>query len=195
MPSVSALLKSVQHPTRRQILNKLSESPSSIQYSELLYFTEQSTGKLNYHLRALNDIIIKSETEVGYILTPKGRNIVKWLNNLVSEGDPIETDRPSVVFNRIFPAKSLFYKFATVYSVFMALFIGPVIFLGILLSTPYFMISFLIILLLGIDMKTENYFKLSFRYAFSRNITLKRRIPAKSMQEWRWSKVNGTAFN
>ncbi len=119
MPSVSALLKSIQHPSRRLILNRLKESDSTITYTELLPYCQHSTGKLNYHLRALSEIVVK--TVSGYQLSVKGHNIVTWLNNLVAEGDVIDSERPTVVFTRILPAKLLLYKFITVFISFFVL--------------------------------------------------------------------------
>lgn len=119
MPSVSALLKSIQHPSRRQILNRLKESDSAITYTELLPYCEYSTGKLNYHIRALSDIILK--TESGYLLSVKGQSIVTWLNKLVSEGDIMETERPTVVFSRIIPPMILLYKMYAIYLSFIAI--------------------------------------------------------------------------
>ena len=119
MPSVSALLKSIQHPSRRQILNRLKEADSAITYTELLPYCEHSTGKLNYHIRTLSDIILK--TESGYLLSQNGHSIVTWLNKLVSEGDIVEAERPTVVFSRIIPPKILLYKMIAMFASFFIL--------------------------------------------------------------------------
>lgn len=50
MPSVSTLLKAIQHPTRRQLMDYIGESLAPTPYTQLLPFCGNSTGKLNYHL-------------------------------------------------------------------------------------------------------------------------------------------------
>ncbi|MHA2169165.1 MAG: PH domain-containing protein [Candidatus Kariarchaeaceae archaeon] len=125
MPSVSAILKAVQHPTRRLILTMIHETHEPIQYSAMLHLCGNSTGKLNYHLRSLNEIIVKQGD--GYILNEKGEKIVGWLENIVSMGDKPDTSKPSVIFARIFPDKAFFYKGCTI-----------VFILGLILLLPSF---------------------------------------------------------
>ncbi|MCY3413912.1 MAG: PH domain-containing protein [Candidatus Heimdallarchaeota archaeon] len=105
MPTVSAILKAVQHPIRRQILDVLNQNISPVEYSRLLHLTEESTGKLNYHLKILGDILEKKNE--GYLLSIKGKNILNWLHHLIDEGEAMETDRPSVVIEKLTPMSSL----------------------------------------------------------------------------------------
>lgn len=109
MPSISATLKAIQHPKRRLILNFINESPSSVNYTDLLRFCDNSTGKLNYHIRTLDDIIEKKDG--GYVLSSRGETILGWLNSMVDEEDFDDFDRPRVVFSRIFPEPQLFQKY------------------------------------------------------------------------------------
>ncbi|MHA2028993.1 MAG: PH domain-containing protein [Candidatus Hodarchaeales archaeon] len=109
MPSASALLKAIQHPKRRQILNYINENPSAVNYSNLLPFCDNSTGKLNYHIRILDDIIEKKDG--GYVLSNKGEAILSWLNTMVDEEDFNDFDRPRVVFSRVYPEPQLMQKY------------------------------------------------------------------------------------
>lgn len=109
MPSVSAILKAIQHPKRRQILNFINENPDPISYSDLLPFCDNSTGKLNYHIRTLDDIVDKQDG--GYILSTKGETILSWLNKMVEDEDFNDFDRPRVVFSRVYPDPLLFKKY------------------------------------------------------------------------------------
>lgn len=109
MPSTAAILKSIQHPTRRQILVHLNESYNPVPYTALLPLCDNSTGKLNYHLRTLDDIVEK--VEMGYVLSEKGEHLLGWLENIVSMGDQQNKDKPSIVFSRIFPDRSYRTKY------------------------------------------------------------------------------------
>jgi hypothetical protein len=67
--SLHSILKD---PTRRGILFTLSEK-GPLSYAELLGFLEiEHTGKLNYHLKLLGDLISK-DNGGRYVLTDKGR--------------------------------------------------------------------------------------------------------------------------
>ena len=137
MPSTSAILKSIQHPTRRRILTMLNESQAPVPYTNLLPLCDNSTGKLNYHLRMLDDIAVKAD--MGYILTEKGENILVWLGNIVSIADIPDKDKPVIIFSRIFPDKSyrdkylLFLVIAMVISSIPLIFIDPMVLILVLI--------------------------------------------------------------
>ncbi len=62
----------MKDPTRRRILDLLAEK-GTLSYVEILNALEiEHTGKLNYHLKLLGDLIGKDEAG-RYILTEKGR--------------------------------------------------------------------------------------------------------------------------
>ncbi|MCY3410709.1 MAG: PH domain-containing protein [Candidatus Heimdallarchaeota archaeon] len=127
MPSVSAILKSVQHPIRREILAKLNNHSHPISHSELLELTENSTGKLNFHLKSLSDLIDKQDA--GYTLTQTGINVVKWLQGLISEGEPQNMDRPKaeVIYPQFNPVRALLLKYLIIYLTVLLISISPVI--------------------------------------------------------------------
>ena len=109
MPTISAILKSIQHPTRRQILMMLSENLAPVPYTSLLPLCDNSTGKLNYHLRTLDDLLIK--TDIGYVLSEKGESIFVWLENIVVIADKPNKDKPMIVFSRVFPDRAYRNKY------------------------------------------------------------------------------------
>lgn len=108
MPDTSQLLKAIQHPIRRQILHQLETTMSPISYSAFLPLCENSTGKLNYHLRILGDLIAKQEDR--YVLSSTGRNIVGWLENILAESTHSKLS-VSVVFPSFSPAVALIKKY------------------------------------------------------------------------------------
>lgn len=126
-----AVFKSLQNPTRLEILHYLGDHPQDISYSDLLPFCDGSTGKLNYHLRTMDDLLLK--TEDGYNLSDKGTRVLAWLNNYKNL-DEIETsfDRPQVVINKIYPDQSLLYK----YYCYIGLGFAPVI-IGLIILFIY----------------------------------------------------------
>jgi DNA-binding transcriptional ArsR family regulator len=68
----SALHKILSDTTRRSILELLSER-AELNYSEIMTVLQiTNTGRLNYHLKALGDLISK-DREGRYQLTQKGR--------------------------------------------------------------------------------------------------------------------------
>jgi membrane protein YdbS with pleckstrin-like domain len=90
-------------------LNYINENPSAVNYSNLLPFCDNSTGKLNYHIRILDDIIEKKDG--GYVLSNKGEAILSWLNTMVDEEDFNDFDRPRVVFSRVYTEPQLMQKY------------------------------------------------------------------------------------
>jgi predicted transcriptional regulator len=68
----------LKHPIRRKIIVALSENPS-LTYTDLMRVTDsRNTGKFNYHLKVLADLIEKDENG-KYGLTEKGRLAVQFL--------------------------------------------------------------------------------------------------------------------
>ena len=110
MPEQLAIFKSLQHPTRQEILKFLGEHPQDIPYTDLLDFCDGSTGKLNYHLRTLDDLVNKNDT--GYNISEKGKRVLSWLKSYDIPGEITdEFEKPEIIFNKIFPSKSLLHKF------------------------------------------------------------------------------------
>lgn len=117
MPTISGLLKAIQHPIRRSIMDQLNETTSPIPYSELLHIVEDSTGKLNYHLKIMADIVEKRDT--GYTLSDKGRKIVSLIQKIILESDENIIEKPSIVISKLRPMKSLKSKFIMEYTLFI----------------------------------------------------------------------------
>ncbi len=70
-PSTSALHKILKDKTRQKIILTLEEK-GSLTYSQLLDAADvKSTGRLNYHLKILDDLVNKNESG-KYALTEKG---------------------------------------------------------------------------------------------------------------------------
>ena|SRR2546426_5237155 len=76
MADLGSLHRVLKDPTRRRILSSLSER-GPLAYVELLGLLEiEHTGKLNYHLKLLGDLISKDDNG-RYSLTEKGRLAVQ----------------------------------------------------------------------------------------------------------------------
>jgi hypothetical protein len=72
MSGLTSLHKVLKDETRRKIVSSLNEK-GSLGYTELLDTTDVgSTGLLNYHLKALGNLIDKNESG-HYVLTEKGK--------------------------------------------------------------------------------------------------------------------------
>ncbi len=68
----------LKHPIRRKVIRALGEK-QSLSYVELLNITEAAnTGKFNYHLKVLGDLIEK-DANGKYILTEKGQLALQFL--------------------------------------------------------------------------------------------------------------------
>ena len=79
MSGLESLHKVLKDGKREKILTLLNEK-GSLTYTDLLNTLEiKSTGKLNYHLKVLNELISKSENG-NYLLTDKGKLAVKLLS-------------------------------------------------------------------------------------------------------------------
>lgn len=78
MSGLESLHRILKDEKRRKILISLDEK-DALTYTDLLNALEiKSTGKLNYHLKVLNELITKRENG-SYILTGKGKLAVKLL--------------------------------------------------------------------------------------------------------------------
>ncbi len=107
MSEIDYILKAMQHETRRMILELLETQ--ELTHAELLPLCDNSTGKLNYHLRSLEGMIGKKETK--YIITEKGRLVLHWIREIeISEK---KSTKPTVHSHneKIYPAKSLRNKY------------------------------------------------------------------------------------
>ncbi|MDR0372502.1 MAG: winged helix-turn-helix domain-containing protein [Nitrososphaerota archaeon] len=68
----------LKHPIRRKIIQALNQTPN-LSYTDLMDIVEVSnTGKFNYHLKILADLIQKDESG-KYTLTEKGHLAVQFL--------------------------------------------------------------------------------------------------------------------
>ena len=78
--SISKILSILSHPLRREILLSLSEKGES-SFTELLNLLKVDTGKLSFHLRALEAFI--EQTPSGkYRLTRAGENAVRIVHDI-----------------------------------------------------------------------------------------------------------------
>ncbi len=75
---ISGLHKILKDETRRKIILLLNDK-GNLTYTELLQATEAgSTGRFNYHLKILGDLVAKNETG-QYLLSEKGKVAVKLI--------------------------------------------------------------------------------------------------------------------
>jgi hypothetical protein len=75
---IGSLYEILKDKTRRTIILKLNEK-GSIGYTELIDITKaSSTGKLNYHLKILGDLVTKNSNG-QYMLSEKGKLASKML--------------------------------------------------------------------------------------------------------------------
>lgn len=72
---VSNDLEVLANPVRLEILDALARSERPLRYSELrASLSIRDNGKLNYHLRTLEDLVVSADGE--YRLTARGRELV-----------------------------------------------------------------------------------------------------------------------
>lgn len=138
MISKSQLFKAVQHNVRQEILSRLDTS-NEMTYSQFLDLTEGSTGKLNYHLRILGDLVEK--TERGYTLSDYGQRVKLWLNTLYEVGN-FRGERPEVVIEPFYPMKELRTKYL--------LFLIAALIFSFILSLIFFIWASPIIFIVGV---------------------------------------------
>ncbi len=83
----NSLHKTLKDATRRSILDLLSER-GTLAYTDIMTLLSiTNTGRLNYHLRALNGLITK-ETDGRYKLTEKGQIACNMLKAFPSQTIP-----------------------------------------------------------------------------------------------------------
>jgi hypothetical protein len=83
----SSLNSVLKHPIRRRIVVALSER-ESMSYMDLMNLVEATnTGKFNYHLKILGDLIEKNQ-DGKYVLTDKGRLAAEFLQKFPEKEPP-----------------------------------------------------------------------------------------------------------
>lgn len=94
MPSgLESLHKILKDEKRRKIIALLNEK-GSLSYTDLMNALGiASTGKLNYHLKILNELIMKRE-DGQYVLTDKGKLAVKLLAEFGERKSQAQTEAP-----------------------------------------------------------------------------------------------------
>jgi heme exporter protein D len=91
IPSEDVLLNSLNHQIRRDVLELLNSGKKT--YSQLLNNFVIPTGKLNYHLRLLEGLIVK-DLDGLYELTPLGMKAIKILTQFRTE--ITDTEKPLI---------------------------------------------------------------------------------------------------
>jgi len=124
---ISSLHKILKDENRRRILLELHEK-GSISYVDLMKTLEISnTGKMNYHLKVLGDLIAKNE-DGKYLLTEKGKLATRMLLEFKEKKSP---DKKSLFqLDAEFPSwyLTLVYVSAAVYLlVFLALYVEGIV--------------------------------------------------------------------
>lgn len=77
---ISGLHNALRDPTRARILELLDQR-TSLSYVEIQNLLQIShTGKLNYHLKVLGDLLVKDEASGRYSLGEKGKIAVQLLS-------------------------------------------------------------------------------------------------------------------
>lgn len=102
---ISSLHKILKDENRRRILLQLQEK-GSISYVDLMKTLEISnTGKMNYHLKVLGDLIAKNE-DGKYLLTEKGKRATRMLLEFKEKKSPdkkslfqMDAEFPSLVLD------------------------------------------------------------------------------------------------
>ncbi len=94
---LTSLYKILKDENRQQII-KLLHKKGSLSYTELLEASATgSTGLLNYHLKALGDLIAKDEAG-QYLLTDKGKVALSVLLNFPTEANFAQKRRAQKIF-------------------------------------------------------------------------------------------------
>ncbi len=89
--SVSKILSILSHPLRREILLNLSEKGES-SFTDLLNLLKVDTGKLSFHLRALQAFV--EQTQVGkYKLSMAGENAVRIIHDIEGWAEVADVQR------------------------------------------------------------------------------------------------------
>jgi hypothetical protein len=80
------ILQAISHSERRGIIRIIGANQEGVTYSSILGETGLNTGHLNYHLRSLDGLIVKSDDKL-YCLSPLGFKALEMLNGLIVEID------------------------------------------------------------------------------------------------------------
>jgi hypothetical protein len=94
MPSgLESLHKALKDEKRRKIITLLNEK-GSLSYTDLMNALEiANTGKLNYHLKVLQELVTKNQDGL-YILTDRGKLAAGFLQDLGKTKSPSQMDAP-----------------------------------------------------------------------------------------------------
>jgi hypothetical protein len=104
----SSLHKVLKDPTRSKLIILLNEK-GSLSYTELLDFSEVgSTGRLNYHLKVLGDLLAKNDSG-QYMLTEKGKLAAKILTEFPMENDNLQKRKKQKQFWAVAVLSQLIY--------------------------------------------------------------------------------------
>jgi DNA-binding HxlR family transcriptional regulator len=79
--ALDAIIRAINHPERRQIINILKNQSEGVRYTALLGETRLTTAKLNYQLNELDGLIQKTSDGL-YTLTELGRRAAAILDNI-----------------------------------------------------------------------------------------------------------------
>jgi DNA-binding transcriptional ArsR family regulator len=80
------ILQGIGHEERRNILKIIGSSSEGVTYSEILFDLKMNTGKLNYHLKLLEGLILRDD-ERRYRLTKLGMKSVLLLDGITADLD------------------------------------------------------------------------------------------------------------
>ncbi len=89
---LESLHKVLKDEKRRKIIGLLNEQ-GSLSYTQLMNTLGISTGKLNYHLKILNEFIMKQE-DGTYVLTEKGKLAVNLMQQFGERKSQSQIDAP-----------------------------------------------------------------------------------------------------
>jgi predicted transcriptional regulator len=117
----NAIIKTLGHSERREILRILEASPEGVKYSSILGETGLTTSKLNYQLKEMEGFIKKDEDRL-YSLTPLGYKAISVLNHINENLDEKDYELTTTLENqrRSFIKKHLNNLFYVVMALFGA---------------------------------------------------------------------------
>jgi uncharacterized RDD family membrane protein YckC/DNA-binding HxlR family transcriptional regulator len=124
--SVSKILSILSHPLRREILLNLSEK-GELSFTELLNILKVDTGKLSFHLRAL-EVFIEQTPSGKYKLSRAGENAVRVVHDIegwaeVADIQRKESQLPLASFKK--RATAFVIDFAIILAITMAIIFLP----------------------------------------------------------------------
>ena len=114
------------HNIRREIL-KIIYDRIEVSYTEILNTLSISDGLLNFHLRRMGDLLIKTEKGT-YILSDKGKKVYELMVLLEKvQGAPIKSGAPSISKNIVFRRIAAFLIDILIFFIFTGLFLDPIL--------------------------------------------------------------------